>query len=597
MYERFRSLTFFLALGLVLLTFTASAALATTVAPPADLGHLTRMSDAVVFAQAIESRVEEDSDLPNDLPQTVTRFQTLETVAGADPGLIFEVREPGGAGRVRAAAVAGSPRYRDGRSYLLFLAEAPEGRWQSRMMAYGLLEEAGGLLRPLPEMGKMEVFTNKSYEPVGVYHRDGLLQHLRDVAHGAAWNGRQVAASPSESLLAGTAETAADLTAPSGCQFMTHQTDGLPIRWFGYETGATSQVMATTPGQTGISDGGAGAVQAGAAVWTNHPDALMRFNYAGVRARNITCSGNFDLDNGAVVFNDPCNDTADLSGCSGILAQGGSFYNPVAQLYDGSLWHAASSVFAIVNNGAQCVGEINFRAVLGHELGHAQGFGHHTPPALMAATLTLDNMGAVLKPVDKVCADFAYHTFLDVPYSRWSWRYVEAIENARISTGCGSGNFCPTQQVDRAAMAVFLVRGEHGGTFVPPAATGTVFADVPASHPQAAYIEQVFRDGLTTGCATNPRRYCPADIVSRAQMAAFLIRAIHGSTYTPPPASGTVFQDVPASYWAAPFIEQLFADGVTTGCATNPPRYCPETLLTREEIATFLARAYSLPLP
>ena len=35
----------------------------------------------------------------------------------------------------------------------------------------------------------------------------------------------------------------------------------------------------------------------------------------------------------------------------------------------------------------------------------------------------------------------------------------------------------------------------------------------------------------------------------------------------------------------------------TAGCATNPLRYCPQTLLTREEIATFLARAYSLPLP
>ena len=57
MHERFRSLPFFLAaLGLVLLT-ASPAALATTVAPPADLGHPTRMSDAVVFAQAIESRV------------------------------------------------------------------------------------------------------------------------------------------------------------------------------------------------------------------------------------------------------------------------------------------------------------------------------------------------------------------------------------------------------------------------------------------------------------------------------------------------------------------------------------------------------------
>jgi hypothetical protein len=235
--------------------------------------------------------------------------------------------------------------------------------------------------------------------------------------------------------------------------------------------------------------------------------------------------------------------------------------------------------------------------MMAHELGHTQGFGHHASNALMSPSLKGNGLGANLLPTDRVCAGFAYHTFLDVPYDRWSWRYVEAIENAGIDTGCGSGNFCPTSQVNRASMAVFLVRGEHGGSFTPPPATGTVFSDVPASHPQAAYIEQLFHDGLTGGCATSPRRYCPAGLVNRAEMATFLIRIGHGNAYTPPPATGTAFQDVPVSYWAAPFIEQLFEEGGTAGCATNPARYCPESILLREEIATFLARAYSLPLP
>ncbi len=603
MNERFRSLSFFLALGLLL--FLSPAVRATTVAPPSDLGHLTRLSQAVVFAQAIESRVEEDGDLP----YTVTRFQILQPVAGADPGLIFEVREPGGAGQKRAAAVAGAPRYQEGRNYLLFLDRAPAGRWRSKMMAYGLLEEdAAGLLRPLPEAGKIEVMTRKSYEPVGAYRREGLLQHLREVAKGAPWNGQQVTVPmpvAAESPASETAVTGAALTAPSGCNFLFHDADGLPIRWFGYETGSkTSQVMATTPGQTGISDGGVSAVQAGVAAWNNHPDAVIRFNFGGTRARSgAACTGGFDYDDGGVVFNDPCNEISDLSAsCAGTLAFGGAAYDPVnTQTYDGSPWHPALSIFTIINNGTQCVGEVNFREVVAHELGHAQGFGHHNPSnpfdALMSASLKGGNMGATLRATDKVCANFAYHTFQDVPYSRWSWRYVEAIENARIDTGCGTGIYCPAQQVNRASMAVFLVRGEHGGTFVPPAATGTVFADVPASHPQAAYIEQLYRDGMTGGCATNPLRFCPSTIVSRAEMATFLIRVAHGNAYTPPPASGTVFQDVPASYWAAPFIEQLYAEGGTAGCGTSPARYCPETLLTREEIATFLARAYNLPLP
>ena len=606
MRERFSVLALSSLLGLLLATPPSRA---TTVAPPADLGQMARLSDAVVFAQAIESWVEERSSLP----YTLTRFQTLQQVAGADPGLIFEVREPGGAGKRRAAAVAGAPRYAAGRNYLLFLDRAPAGRWRSKMMAFGLLQEIEGtdLLEPLPEAPRIELLAPGDFEPPGLYHRDALLQHLRDVAHGAPWNRLQVEASRQpagdKTLQAQGAplQTAGEaLTAPSGCVFLTHDPDGLPIRWFGYETGAkSSSIMATTPGQNGIADDGVAAVQGGVSTWTGHPDSLIRFVYGGTRPRNITCStGGFDYDDGAVVFNDPCSDLADLSGCAGTLAFGGALYDPAnTQTYDGAQWHPALSTFVIVNNGTECVGETNFKEVLGHELGHTQGFGHHDPPnpadALMSAMLKGDGLGAALRATDKVCASFAYHTFLDVPTSRWSWPYVEAIENAGIDTGCGSGNSCPTVQVNRASMAVFLVRGSHGGSFVPPPATGTVFQDVPTTHPQAAYIEQLYRDGTTGGCSTNPPRYCPGDLVSRAQMATFLIRIGHGNAYTPPPATGTVFTDVAAAYWAAPFIEQLYHEGGTAGCSTSPPKYCPETILSREEIATFLVRAYNLPLP
>jgi hypothetical protein len=53
---------------------------------------------------------------------------------------------------------------------------------------------------------------------------------------------------------------------------------------------------------------------------------------------------------------------------------------------------------------------------------------------------------------------------------------------------------------------VFLVRSRHGGQYVPPAATGR-FADVPLGLPAAPYIEQLARDGITSGCA--PTLFCP----------------------------------------------------------------------------------------
>ncbi|MCJ7586088.1 MAG: S-layer homology domain-containing protein [Anaerolineales bacterium] len=121
-------------------------------------------------------------------------------------------------------------------------------------------------------------------------------------------------------------------------------------------------------------------------------------------------------------------------------------------------------------------------------------------------------------------------------------------------------------------------------------ATAT-FADVPTTHWAWDWIERLYNAGITSGCGTNPLVYCPEDPVTRAQMAIFLERGINGSAYSPPAATGIVFADVPLSYWAANWIEKLYADGITTGCGTSPLVYCPESSVTRAQMAILLLRA------
>jgi ELWxxDGT repeat protein len=186
-------------------------------------------------------------------------------------------------------------------------------------------------------------------------------------------------------------------------------------------------------------------------------------------------------------------------------------------------------------------------------------------------------------------------TFADVPANHWAWSFVEALVDSGLTGGCGGDDYCPATPVTRAQVAVFLLRGIHGSGFTPPPATGTVFTDVPAGYWAAPWIEQLAAEGLTTGCSTSPPQYCPEQQLTRAAMAVLLLRAKHGSAYTPPPATGTVFTDVPAGYWAAPWIEQLAAEGITGGCA--PGVYCPENPVNRAEMAVFLTRTFSLPLP
>jgi hypothetical protein len=77
-------------------------------------------------------------------------------------------------------------------------------------------------------------------------------------------------------------------------------------------------------------------------------------------------------------------------------------------------------------------------------------------------------------------------------------------------------------------------------------------------------------------------------------MAVFLLRSKYGASYTPPAVgSSTGFGDVPPSYWAAAFVKQLVAEGITVGCGGG--NYCPEQSVTRAQMAVFLVRTFSLP--
>jgi uncharacterized protein (DUF1800 family) len=117
------------------------------------------------------------------------------------------------------------------------------------------------------------------------------------------------------------------------------------------------------------------------------------------------------------------------------------------------------------------------------------------------------------------------------------------------------------------------------------------FGDVPQSSAFHAPVETIIRDGITSGCGGG--NYCPSSSITRAQMAVFLLRAEHGSGYVPPGATGTVFGDVHIGDFAADWIEQLHAEGITGGCqAGTPPLYCPNSSVTRAQMAVFLLKIY-----
>ena len=179
--------------------------------------------------------------------------------------------------------------------------------------------------------------------------------------------------------------------------------------------------------------------------------------------------------------------------------------------------------------------------------------------------------------------------FEDVSESSTHYSNIEALARLGVfeGTDCGPNQFCPTEPIPRWVMAVWLVRVLDG---VDPSAGLSRFTDLPAGSWWAPHVERLAELGVTVGCSTEPLRFCPHDSVTRAQMASFLTRAFG---LPPGPVPGAGFVDVAASNTHYANINAIAAAGVTAGCATGPPRYCPQAATTRAQMATFLNRALS----
>ena len=160
--------------------------------------------------------------------------------------------------------------------------------------------------------------------------------------------------------------------------------------------------------------------------------------------------------------------------------------------------------------------------------------------------------------------------------------YIEAVAAEGITVGCNpptNDRFCPDDPVTRGQMAAFLVRAFD----LTDGAGSDLFSDDDTSVFEND-IDRLATRGITRGCTAT--LFCPGDTVTRGQMAAFIARAFG---YTAG-AGDDLFVDDEDSIFESD-IDRLATAGVTLGC--NPPtndRYCPDSAVTRAEMATFLGR-------
>lgn len=183
--------------------------------------------------------------------------------------------------------------------------------------------------------------------------------------------------------------------------------------------------------------------------------------------------------------------------------------------------------------------------------------------------------------------------FEDVPLDHLFNDYIYLLRAGAIADFCGTdvNTYCPETNTTRAQMALFLIRGRFGENFTHP--NVPFFTDVPANHPQFAYIQKMRELGYTNGCT--PTTFCPGDSVTRSQMAAFIVRTVlrvrADDTITAP--TTPFFTDVPPGDLFFPYVQKMKELGITGGC--TPSTYCGADATTRGQMSVFVVRSLLTP--
>lgn len=165
--------------------------------------------------------------------------------------------------------------------------------------------------------------------------------------------------------------------------------------------------------------------------------------------------------------------------------------------------------------------------------------------------------------------------FLDITGDTHEKAIVQLAE-AGIASGYDDGTFRPYAGVTRGQMATFLTRA----LALPPASAPAPYSDT-AGSAHAGAIASVAAAEIAAGHPDATFR--PDQVVTRAQMATFLTRALRlGSTDASP------FTDIADSSHASS-IRSVAHAGIAGGYPDGTFR--PEQAVTRGQLATFLTRA------
>lgn len=184
--------------------------------------------------------------------------------------------------------------------------------------------------------------------------------------------------------------------------------------------------------------------------------------------------------------------------------------------------------------------------------------------------------------------------FSDVPSDHWAITEIESLYKSGYLSGCQAEperKFCPADNLLRSEMAVFILRGNHGGGYQPSQAMELLFNDVPLNGLWFVdWVNALKKGEFSDGCSLDPPLYCPERFVTVAETAVFMLRTRHGMEYEPPvPTDPNLIADTPVDSWYYAWVHAAYNEGLLIPCATTAEvQVCPQSAIQRDYAAYML---------
>lgn len=402
---------------------------ATIVVPFENLGEVFKAADLVVYGKITYQgfKAMNSDSLEYFEIQPEVRFKQNQTANNP-----INIRSYHRFSKGLETMVWGDFLPRENQSYLLFLKESNiPGMYIPLCLSYYSFEEINSIglsyLVPIEESKYLTLVNRpdgKRAEPLIPYRKKDLLDILSQLDQDkGTWKDLTKGIHPISNNIQSNIQPRTN--PPAHCTFLFQNepwsrwtgfpASALPVRYSsGGDASCSSAISFVTAAVSKLNSEYLGINLSNAGAFTGYTPDCSGGSAGGGNFTTYVGSNLGGSRNDCVIFNDPCGEIPDLSGCSGTLAIGGHYGFSPGHSFQGKTWYTAGYGYLIVNNniGSCYCSAAVYQIMLEHELTHTLGIGHIDPSNGLA------NMNPAccndISLLDKDCLDYTYPSALPI---------------------------------------------------------------------------------------------------------------------------------------------------------------------------------------